>query len=143
MWITPAFAQGAGGAGGAGIMQFLPLILIFVIFYFLLIRPQMKREKDRRKMIEALKRGDKVVTQGGLIGTVAKVENDGILSIEIADGVRVKFDGGKVEALMSKTEPRKDKDEESSEGKGGNRKRNNRSKKNDDADADEDGEAKE
>lgn len=136
MWISPAYAQGAGG--GDSILSFLPLVLIFVVFYFLLIRPQMKREKERRKMIDALKRGDRVVTQGGLIGTVTKVEDGGTLVLEIAADVRVKFDAGKVEALLSKPEPREA--EPSSRPKGGRRKGNQRRKQQDtDQDTDQNG----
>ena len=72
MFVTPAYAQAAGGGAGA-IAQFIPLILIFVIMYFLILRPQQKRMKEHRAMVEALKRGDQVITQGGLIGKVTDV----------------------------------------------------------------------
>ena len=74
MFVTPAFAQAAPGAGGA-IASFVPLILIFAIMYFLLIRPQQKRAKDHQKMVAALRRGDQIVTQGGIIGKVSKVKD--------------------------------------------------------------------
>jgi preprotein translocase subunit YajC len=83
--VTPAFAQGAAGAGGA-IASFVPLILIFAIMYFLLIRPQQKRVKEHQKMVQALRRGDQIVTQGGVIGKVSKVKEDGEIEVEIAEG---------------------------------------------------------
>ena len=74
MLITPAYAQAAGGAGaGSAFSAFIPIILIFVVFYFLLIRPQQKRMKDHKAMLNAIRRGDRVVTNGGIIGTVTKV----------------------------------------------------------------------
>jgi preprotein translocase subunit YajC len=87
MFITPAYAQ---GAGGDAFTSFLPIILIFVIFYFLLIRPQQKKMKNHRAMLSQVKRGDRVLTGGGIIGTITKVkeENDEV-TVEIADGVRV------------------------------------------------------
>jgi preprotein translocase subunit YajC len=76
MFVSPAFAQAAGAApsAGAAFAQFLPIILIFVIFYFLLIRPQQKKMKEHRAMVEALRRGDQVVTSGGIVGKVSKVQ---------------------------------------------------------------------
>ena len=118
MLISPAFAQGAGGAGGADMLtSFLPLILIFVVFYFLLIRPQQKKQKEHKAMLAAVRRGDKIVTAGGLIGTVAKVIGDDELSAEIAEGVKVKVARGMVSTVLSKTEPAKgdDKDEDEKE----------------------------
>ena len=104
MFVTPAFAQTAGGAG-AGLASFVPLILIFVIMYFLLIRPQQKRMKEHRTMVDALRRGDQVVTQGGLIGKVTKVTEDGELEVEIADGVKVRVVRQTIASVLSKTEP--------------------------------------
>ncbi|UKV16510.1 preprotein translocase subunit YajC [Thalassospiraceae bacterium SW-3-3] len=115
MLISPAYAQAAGGAGGADMLtSFLPLILIFVVFYFLLIRPQQKKQKEHKAMLAAVRRGDKIVTAGGLIGTVAKVVGDDELSVEIAEGVKVKVARGMVSTVLSKTEPAKgdDKDED-------------------------------
>ncbi len=86
--VTPALAEGAQAQGG-GFASFVPLILIMVIFYFLLIRPQQKRVKEHRNVIEALKKGDKVITGGGFYGTVTDVKED-FMKVEIADGVRVK-----------------------------------------------------
>ncbi len=88
MWISPAYAQAAGGDGG-GLMTFLPLILIFVVFYFLLIRPQQKKAKEHRQMVENARRGDVIVTGGGIIGKVTKVKDDQTVQVEIAEGVRI------------------------------------------------------
>ncbi|MDF0601487.1 preprotein translocase subunit YajC [Psychromarinibacter sp. C21-152] len=104
MFVTPAFAQGAGGAGSA-FTSFVPLILIFAIMYFLLIRPQQKKVKEHQKMVEALRRGDQVVTQGGVVGKVTKVKDDGEIEVEIAQGVKVRVIKSTVAQVMSKTEP--------------------------------------
>ncbi len=104
MFVTPAYAQAAPGAGGA-IASFIPLILIFAIMYFLLIRPQQKRAKDHQKMVQALRRGDQIVTQGGVIGKVSKVKEDGELEVEIAEGVRVRIVRSTVAQVLNKTEP--------------------------------------
>ncbi len=104
MFATPAFAQAAGGAGSA-FTSFVPLILIFGIMYFLLIRPQQKKVKDHQKMVEALRRGDQVVTQGGIIGKVAKVKEDGELEVELAEGVKVRVVRSTIAQVLSKTEP--------------------------------------
>ena len=85
--------------------QFVPLILIFVIMYFLLIRPQQKKLKEHQAMVEALRRGDQVVTQGGLIGKVAKVKEDNELEVEIADGVKVRVVRSTITQVLNKTEP--------------------------------------
>ncbi len=89
MFATPAYAQAAGGAGGA-FASFVPLILIFAIMYFLLIRPQQKKVKEHQAMVAALRRGDQVVTQGGLIGKVVKVKDDNEVEVELAEGVKVR-----------------------------------------------------
>ena len=73
MLISPAYAQAAGGGAGFDIMSLLPLVLIFVVFYFLLIRPQQKKAKEHREMLSKIRRKDKIVTNGGLMGTVSKV----------------------------------------------------------------------
>lgn len=106
MFISPAFAQDAGAAGGAAAFgQFLPLILIFVIMYFLMIRPQQKKAKEHKAMVEALRRGDAVLTQGGMIGKVTHVKEDGELEVEIASGVKVRLVKSAVVQVLSKTEP--------------------------------------
>lgn len=88
-----------------GIAQFVPLILIFAIMYFLLIRPQQKKVKQHQAMVTALRRGDQVVTQGGVIGKVVKVKDDGELEVEIADGVKVRIIQSTIATVMSKTDP--------------------------------------
>jgi len=88
MFISEAMAQGGGGSGF--LIQIAPLVLIFAVFYFLLIRPQQKKMKDHRSMVAALSKGDKIVTAGGLMGTIAKIEDDRIASVEIAENVKVK-----------------------------------------------------
>ncbi|WOI54857.1 preprotein translocase subunit YajC [Palleronia sp. LCG004] len=103
MFVTPAFAQDAGGAGGA-FVSFVPLILIFAIMYFLLIRPQQKKVKEHQKMVEALRRGDQVVTAGGLLGKVVKVQ-EGEAEVEIADGVKVRVIKSTIAQVRQKTEP--------------------------------------
>ena len=105
-FISPAYAQAAGGAGGAGGLEAMfPLILIFVVFYFLLIRPQQKKAKEHKAMLDAVRRGDKVVTGGGIIGTVTKVIDDNEVSVEIADGIKVRVQRGLIASVLSKTEP--------------------------------------
>ncbi|MEQ9259056.1 MAG: preprotein translocase subunit YajC [Roseovarius sp.] len=85
--------------------QFIPLILIFAIMWFLLIRPQQKKLKEHRAMVEALRRGDQVVTQGGLIGKVSKVKDDDEIEVEIATGVKVRVVKSTITQVLSKTEP--------------------------------------
>ena len=91
----------------SAIAQFIPLILIFAIMYFLLIRPQQKKMKEHQKMVESLRRGDQVVTQGGLIGKVSKVKEDNEIEVELAEGVRVRVVKSTVAQVLSKTEPAK------------------------------------
>ncbi|PIW28440.1 MAG: preprotein translocase subunit YajC [Rhodospirillales bacterium CG15_BIG_FIL_POST_REV_8_21_14_020_66_15] len=105
MLISPAYAQAAGGGGGGGIEAFLPLILIFVIFYFLLIRPQQKKMKEHKAMLEAVRRGDKVVTGGGIMGTVTKVNEGDEVVVEIAEGIKVKVRKSMLSSVESKSEP--------------------------------------
>lgn len=107
MFVTAAYAQTAGAAGGAGsaVASFLPLILIFGIMYMLLIRPQQKKMKDLKAMVEAVRRGDQVLTAGGIIGKVVKVGDDNVLEVEIAEGVKVKIAKHTITQVMSKTEP--------------------------------------
>ncbi len=106
MFVTPAFAQEAGGFGAFG--SFIPLILIFVIMYFLLIRPQQKKVKDHRKMVDSLRRGDKVVTQGGLIGRVTKVKEENELEVEIAQGVTARVVRSTIAQVLTKADPPKE-----------------------------------
>lgn len=105
MFVTPAYAQAAGGAGGgAAFAQFIPLILIFLIMYFLMIRPQQKRLRAHRDMVGALKKGDHVVTQGGILGRVTNVRDDE-LEVEIGQGVKVRVVRSTIAQVVSKTEP--------------------------------------
>lgn len=104
MWISPAYAQDAGGGGG--LMTFLPLILIFVVFYFLLIRPQQKKAKEHKAMVEALRRGDQVLTQGGIYGKITKVKDgEEDVEVEIAKDVRIRVLRSTIGQVISKTEP--------------------------------------
>lgn len=106
MFISPAYAQGIGGGDMGALGSFLPLILIFVVFYFLLIRPQQKKQKTHREMLEALHRGDRIVTAGGLVGTITKVLSDTELTVEISEGVKVRVMRGMVSDVIAKTEAR-------------------------------------
>ncbi len=101
MLISPAYAQDAGGSG-LDIVSIFPLVLIFVVFYFLLIRPQQKKVKAHRSMVEALKRGDKVITGGGLLGTVTKAPEGSEVQVEIAEGVRVKVMRSTIQEILAK-----------------------------------------
>ena len=103
MFATPAYAQSAGGAAGLG--SFIPLILIFAIMYFLLIRPQQKKLKEHKAMVEALRRGDRVITQGGIVGKVTKLLEEGEVEVEIAEGVKVRVVKSTIATVLSKTEP--------------------------------------
>ena len=112
MLITPAYAQslpfGLGGDSGGMITSMLPLILIVVIMYFLVLRPQQQRMKQHKEMVKALRRGDSVVTNGGLVGKVTKVVDDDQIEVEIADGVRVRQMRSMVSEVRAKGEPVKD-----------------------------------
>lgn len=87
--------------------QFIPLILIFAIMYFLLIRPQQKKVKEHAAMVAALRRGDQVITQGGLIGKVVKVKDDNEVEVELAEGIKVRVVQSTIATVISKTEPAK------------------------------------
>jgi preprotein translocase subunit YajC len=108
MLITPAFAQGATAGGSDMLMSLLPFILIFVIMYFLILRPQQKRVKQHQEMVKNVRRGDTVVTSGGLVGKVTKVVDDDQVEVEIADGVRVRQMRSMVAEVRAKGEPVKD-----------------------------------
>jgi preprotein translocase subunit YajC len=115
MWISQAFAQDAaateGFAGLGGIGGLLPLVLIFVVFWFLLIRPQQKKMKQHRAMVSALKRGDKVVTSGGIYGEIVKVQSDTEVQVEIAEGVRVRMQRGAIAEVVTRSQPANDEGE--------------------------------
>lgn len=100
-FISDAMAQGEAGAGSGGFMGFIPLIIIFVVFYWLLMRPQMKRAKEHRQMLGTLSKNDEVVTSGGILGRVIKID-DNFVNLEIAEGVRVKVQRNAVASLLPK-----------------------------------------
>jgi preprotein translocase subunit YajC len=108
MLFSPAYAQAAGGApGGFDLISLMPLVLIFVVFYFLLIRPQQKKMKSHRDMIGAVKRGDRVLTGGGIIGSVVKVEDgDDVLLVEIAKDIRVRVARSTISDVLNKPQAR-------------------------------------
>ena len=93
--------QGGGGAQGAGFGAFIPLLLMFAIFYFLLIRPQQKKAKEHRDMLSTLKKGDRVISSGGLHGVVTGLTDD-VVTMEVAPKVRVKVSRGSISAILSK-----------------------------------------
>jgi preprotein translocase subunit YajC len=104
VFISSAFAQTAPAAGGdmqSSLMSMLPLVLMFVVLYFVMIRPQMKKQKEHRAMVEALAKGDEIVTGGGLLGKVSKLD-DNFISVEIANGVEVKLQRSAVVQVLPK-----------------------------------------
>ena len=93
---------------GSGIGQFIPLILIFVIFYFFLIRPQQKKVKEHKKMVESLKRGDKVITTGGIVGNIERIIDNDKVEVSISDDVKVEvIRATGIQSLLNTTEPKK------------------------------------
>ena len=93
---------------GSGISQFIPLILIFVIFYFFLIRPQQKKVKEHKKMVESLKRGDKVITSGGIVGSIERIIDNDKVEVSISDDVKVEvIRATGIQSLLNTTEPKK------------------------------------
>jgi len=107
MFITPAYAQSGGGSSDM-LISILPFVLIFVIMYFLIIRPQQRRAKDHREMVSAVRRGDTVITAGGFVAKVAKVIDDNELQVEIADGVKVRVIRSTIQEVRAKGEPAND-----------------------------------
>ena len=107
MLISTAYAQasGTGLMDQSALIQFLPLILIFVVFYFLLIRPQQKKQKEHRAMIEALRRGDRIVTGGGILGTVNRVVSPEEIEVDIASNVRVRVLRSTITTVLAKPDP--------------------------------------
>lgn len=101
MIISPAFAQAAPGGGADGLMSFLPIILMFVLLYFLMIRPQMKRAKEQKAMIEALQKGDEVVTAGGIVGRITKL-SDQYVTVEVAPNTEVVVQRSAVQVPLPK-----------------------------------------
>jgi preprotein translocase subunit YajC len=88
VFISPAYAQASGAAPGGDLMTYLPMIAIFAVIYFLMIRPQQKRAKETKAMLQALQKGDEVVTAGGIVGKITKL-SDAYVTVEIAQGVEV------------------------------------------------------
>src|SRR5437016_12688045 len=105
MLISTAYAQGAGLLDQSALIQFLPLVLIFIVFYFLLIRPQQKKQKDHRTMLDALRRGDRIVTGGGIVGTVNRVIGPDEVEVDIASRVRVRLVRSTIASVLSKPDP--------------------------------------
>ncbi|AXS40541.1 preprotein translocase subunit YajC [Breoghania sp. L-A4] len=105
MFVTPAFAQGGLPVGGDFLMSILPFILIFVIMYFLIIRPQRQRVKQHQEMVAGLRRGDTIVTAGGMIGKVSKVIDDAEIQVEVAEGIKVRIMRAMVQEVRAKGEP--------------------------------------
>jgi len=108
MLITPAYAQAAGGDATSMLTSLLPFALIFVIMYFLILRPQQKRVKDHAEMVKNVRRGDTIVTSGGLVGKVTKVVDDDQVEMKISDGVRIRQMRQRITAVRAKGEPAKD-----------------------------------
>ncbi len=118
MFSSPAFAQAAGAAPQPSMIDtFLPLVLIVVVFWFLILRPQNKKMKDHREMVNNVSRGDTVVTAGGLIGKVAKVKDENEIDVDFADGVRMRVVKSTLSEVRSKTEPKKPAAKKSAEAK--------------------------
>ena len=112
MFVTPAYAQASSLFGGDNMMvQLLPFVLIFVIMYFLILRPQQKKVKDHAELVKNIRRGDTVVTSGGLVGKVTKVVDDDQIEFEISDGVRVRQMRQMISGVRAKGEPAKEKAE--------------------------------
>jgi preprotein translocase subunit YajC len=99
--ISNAFAQAAPAGGDAGFMGLLPIVLMFVLLYFLMIRPQMKRAKEHKQMVEALQKGDEVLTSGGVVGRIT-VMGDAYVSLEIAPGIEISVQRSAVQTLLPK-----------------------------------------
>ena len=105
MLISPAYAQAGGAPGGDMFIQLMPLLLIFVVFWFFLIRPQQKKAKDHREMVSTVRRGDQVVTGGGMMGKVTKVLDENTVQVELAENVRVKVISSTLSDVLSKGTP--------------------------------------
>jgi preprotein translocase subunit YajC len=108
MFISPAYAQSGPGGMGELVNLLVPMLMVFVIFYFFMIRPQQQRMKEHRAKIDPIRRGDTVVTSGGIIGKVTKVKDDGEIEVEIADNTRVRVVKSTVADVHAKGEPVKE-----------------------------------
>jgi len=105
MWVTPAYAQSIGGSGGEIVQMLLPFALIFVIMYFLILRPQRQQQRRREDMLKGIRRGDTVVTNGGIVGKVTKVVDDAEVELQIAEGVKVRAMRSLIAEVRTKAEP--------------------------------------
>ncbi len=106
MFATPAFAQAAGASSPSALAgSFIPLVLMIAIMYFLLIRPQQRKAKEHKAMVEALRRGDQIITSGGILGKVVRVMEDGIVEVEIAEGIKIRVVKSTITQVVNKTEP--------------------------------------
>ncbi len=105
MFVTPAYAQAQGATGIETLWSFLPIILIFFVLYFLLFRPQQKKQREHQAMVDAVKRGDQVVTAGGIVGKVVKVGEEGRITVEIAPNVKVEVLRSTLADVLSKPIP--------------------------------------
>ncbi len=108
MFITPAYAQAAGAGGTDMLMSLLPFVLIFVIMYFLILRPQQKKVKAHQELVKNVRRGDTVITTGGLIGKVTRVVDDSEIELQIGEGVKVRQLRALITDVRAKGEPAKD-----------------------------------
>ncbi|NOZ43553.1 MAG: preprotein translocase subunit YajC [Alphaproteobacteria bacterium] len=108
MFISQAFAETAGGIGGSAIGQFIPIILVIAVMYFLMVRPQQKRAKEHKAMVSALRRGDHVITSGGIVAKVSKVIDDKEIELEIAPGVKIKIIRSTISTVVGKPAPAND-----------------------------------
>jgi preprotein translocase subunit YajC len=108
MFISPAYAQSPAGGMGELVNLLVPMLMVFVIFYFFMIRPQQQRMKQHRATIDAIRRGDTVVTSGGIVGKVTKVKDDGEIEVEIAENTRVRVIKGTIAEVRVKGEPAKE-----------------------------------
>jgi preprotein translocase subunit YajC len=101
MFISDAWAQASGGAAGGGFESIFLIIAMFAVLYFLMIRPQMKRAKEHKAMVEALQKGDEIVTAGGLLGRITRV-GEGIVSVEVANNVEIQVQRAAVQTVLPK-----------------------------------------
>jgi preprotein translocase subunit YajC len=121
MLISPAYAQAMGDVSSLLSSGIVPMVLVLVVFYFLMIRPQQQKAKEHRTMLSALRRGDRVVTGGGIVGTVAKVVSDDEILVDIADNVRVRVLRSTITSVLARTEPVAAKTDKDKDKDGGDR----------------------
>jgi preprotein translocase subunit YajC len=121
MLISPAYAQAMGDVSSLLSSGIVPMVLVLVVFYFLMIRPQQQKAKEHRTMLSALRRGDRVVTGGGIVGAVAKVVSDDEVLVDIADNVRVRVLRSTITSVLARTEPVAAKTDKDKDKDGGDR----------------------